>query len=349
MNAILGYAQLLSLEHDFPSEHKNALQAIDSSGRHLLGLLNDILDISKIESGERVVHPENIYLADLLLSVEHIFKLRCLQKGIEWYSLFDVPDDKVIFADGAKISQILINLLGNSLKFTQKGKIKFLCSMSGDDLRIEVSDSGAGISLEFQKNIFTPFAQDVMGRQKGGTGLGLAIVAKIIHLINGNISFTSQENEGTTFVVVLPLEMENRSYPLATHNAEQALYNFAHMGLKALVLDDVRINCDILSKILDKLGVTAYPAESGVDALVLLESVQPDILFVDIQMPTMNGFEFLEQIKIKYPQLVPRAIAISANVYTNSSEYTDQGFYRYITKPFLLKEISAVIESVIVS
>lgn len=347
MNAILGYAQLLNLEQNVAVEHKLALQAIDSSGKHLLDLLNDILDISKIESGEHVIHPENIYLADLLLAVEHIFKLRCLQKGVEWHSEFAVDPALVVYADGAKISQILINLIGNAVKFTHKGKISFLVSLQENSLRIEVADTGEGISTEFQHSMFTPFAQDAAGRQKGGTGLGLAIVAKIVHLMYGAITFSSKLHEGTTFIVTLPLPLQNNNYPAARRQGGRALGDFTDRGLSALVLDDVRVNCDILSKILEKMGVASAQANNGEDALLLLETMQPDILFIDIQMPVMDGFEFLEQIKIKYPQLVSRSIAISANVYKNPREYTSQGFDRYITKPFLLKEISAAIETVV--
>lgn len=345
MNAILGYTQLLSLENNFPSEHKVTLQAIDSSGKHLLCLLNDILDISKIESGERVIHPENIYLKDLLVSVEHIFKLRCQQKGLQWHAEFSVPSEQVVFADGAKISQILINILGNSLKFTSRGEIKILCTMQSEQLRIEVSDTGIGMSSEFQKKIFTSFTQDLAGRQQGGTGLGLAIVDKIVHLMGGAINFASAQNQGTTFVITLPMESQNPLFPQARREVEQTQSNFAPMGLTALVVDDVKVNRDILCKILEKLGVQSMQADNGAEALNVLKNRQPDILFIDIQMPVMDGIELMEHIKIDHPQLMRRSIAISANVYKSPQEYTEQGFSLFITKPFLVKEISSAVQS----
>ena len=161
MNAILGYTQLLGLEKNFPKEHIETIHAIDISGRHLLELLNDVLDISKIESGSMQLFCENVFIFDLLDTINQTFKIRCKQMQLDWHCNVNIPTDYSAYTDKAKISQILINLLGNSIKFTQSGKITLECSIINSGLHVAISDTGTGITQEQQENLFTPFFKDM--------------------------------------------------------------------------------------------------------------------------------------------------------------------------------------------
>lgn len=347
MNAILGYTQLLGLEKNFPKEYIETIQAIDISGRHLLELLNDVLDISKIESGSMQLFCENIFIFDLIDTINQTFKIRCKQMNLEWHCNVNIPTNYSAYTDKSKISQILINLLGNSIKFTQSGKITLECSTIDSCLHVAITDTGTGITQEQQENLFTPFFQGHAGQQYGGTGLGLTIVQKLVNLFNGTITFSSEVNKGTRFEIVLPLTAAKLELPPAKHNTSIELQDFSSSNLTALIVDDVRINCDILAKVLSKLGIKSLKAANGVEALDIIKSHQLNALFIDIQMPVMDGFELLQHIKLYRAELLPYTIAISANAYHLDEDYVGAGFQYYISKPFLLSEISAVIETIL--
>ncbi len=342
MNAILGYTQLLSLDKSLTQEHREAITAINNSGNHLLDLLNDILDISKIESGAMELYQENLYVSELFSNLDSIFKLRCIQKNIEWKYVCSVPSSTIAFMDKAKLLQIMINLIGNSVKFTQRGQVALQVGMKNNVLCIKVSDTGPGISQEQQKKLFEPFFQGEAGNRQGGTGLGLAIVNKLIDLMNGRLEIQSVLGEGTVFALEIPL-MEFNQASAAPVKTSFEVEDFSRLQLKALVIDDVKINCDILVKTLQKLGVSSKQAENGLEALGVLTDFLPDIIFVDIQMPIMDGYEFMEKINEHYPHLVEKCVAISANVYEQDRNELQSRFAHYVSKPFKLSEVSAVI------
>ncbi|MBK8186599.1 MAG: response regulator [Cellvibrio sp.] len=342
MNAILGYTQLLSLDKSLTQEHREAITAINNSGNHLLDLLNDILDISKIESGAMELYQENLYVSELFSNLDSIFKLRCIQKNIEWKYVCSVPSSTIAFMDKAKLVQIMINLIGNSVKFTQRGQVALQVGMKNNVLCIKVSDTGPGISQEQQKKLFEPFFQGEAGNRQGGTGLGLAIVNKLIDLMNGRLEIQSVLGEGAVFALEIPL-MEYNQASAAPVKTSFEVEDFSRLQLKALVIDDVKINCDILVKTLQKLGVSSKQAENGLEALGVLTDFLPDIIFVDIQMPIMDGYEFMEKINERYPHLVEKCVAISANVYEQDRNELQSRFAHYVSKPFKLSEVSAVI------
>jgi CheY-like chemotaxis protein len=264
-----------------------------------------------------------------------------------WHADIKVPADCITCSDKAKFSQIIINLLGNSVKFTEHGSISLECFIEDNILHIYISDTGQGISKSQQAQLFTPFFQGDAGQMYGGTGLGLTIVKKLVTLLNGNIKLKSQEFKGTRFEIFIPIEKEHLELPHAKHNHAVQMTDFSQRQLTALVVDDVKINCDILTKVLSKLGIKSMQAANGVEALELIKLCKLDILFIDIQMPVMDGFELLERIKQLYPHLLPRTIAISANVYHIDNDYLGRGFQYYITKPFLINEISETVEDIL--
>lgn len=347
MNAILGYTQLLALDKTFSPEHQETVRAIDISGKHLLDLLNDILDISKIESGGMQVYKENIYLWNVLSAIDSTFKLRCQQKNLQWHCKIDVPRELIICCDKAKLSQILINLLGNSIKFTEIGSVSLHCNISDAQLHIHITDTGAGITKAQQAQLFTPFFQGSAGQQYGGTGLGLTIVNKLVALLSGKLHFESLEHKGTHFSIHIPLEPACPELAIPKQEQQLQLTDFSAYQLTAFVIDDVKINRDILAKVLLRMGIKSIQAENGVDGLRTLKQQVPDLLFVDIQMPVMDGFEFLERLKSIHPQLVARTIAISANVYQVGSAATQNTFHYFISKPFIIEDICKTISEVL--
>lgn len=342
MNAILGYTQLLALDKSLTQEHREAITAINNSGNHLLDLLNDILDISKIESGAMELYQENLYISEIFENLDSIFKLRCIQKNIEWRYVSSVSTQTIAFMDKAKLLQIMINLIGNSVKFTQRGYVGLQVAIQDQHLCIKVTDTGPGISQEQQKKLFEPFFQGEAGNRQGGTGLGLAIVNKLISLMNGKLEIQSVLGEGAVFTLHIPLLEYNQEFVAPTKQTIE-IEDFSHLQLRALVVDDVKINCDILVKTLQKLGVSSQQAENGLEALGVLEGYYPDIIFVDIQMPVMDGYEFMEKVNEQYPHLLERCVAISANVYEQNRNELQSRFVHYVSKPFKLSEVSAVI------
>lgn len=347
MNAILGYAQILSLDTDIPEEHKETLQAIESSGHHLLDLLSDILDITKIESGEMNLYLENVYVSDFFDSIDTMFRLRCAQKGIEWHSNHDFDDELILCFDKAKLNQIIINLIGNSIKFTQDGGVALKAEIKRDKLLVAISDTGPGIEKEKQDDLFAPFLQGKQGRSYGGTGLGLTIVSSLVKLMSGKVELVSTSERGTEFLVEVPVARESGKLDSADRNKVHVSADFSKHKLRALVVDDVAVNRDILVKVLEKIGVESVEAENGEDALECLQRMTPDLLFIDIQMPVMDGFALIDEIKENYAEYMPATIAISANIAQYHEELSHRGFAYWISKPFQLSEISAIVEKLL--
>jgi CheY-like chemotaxis protein len=293
------------------------------------------------------LYNENIFLFDLLNNINRTFKVRCEQLDLEWQCNLNIPVTYSVCTDKAKISQILFNLLGNSIKFTQSGYIGLTCSITDNNLDILIVDTGTGITQEQQEKLFTPFFQGHAGQQYGGTGLGLTIVQKLVSLFGGTINLTSEKNKGTRFEIRLPMPAIKPELPPAKHNDKVELQNFSEFDLTALIVDDVKVNCDILAKVLLKLGVKSLKAANGIEALDIIKSHKLNALFIDIQMPVMDGLELLQHIKRYHPELLPNTIAISANVYHLDDDYVGAGFQYYVSKPFLLSEIGATIESIL--
>ncbi|BCE03102.1 ATP-binding protein [Marinicellulosiphila megalodicopiae] len=345
MNGILGYTQLLALDESIPDKHKEALSAIESSGNHLLSLLNDVLDISKIESGAMVLHNEDVCLDSLFDEIDSLFKLRCKMEGIEWKFESNVPDNLILNIDGSKIKQIIINLLGNSIKFTNKGFISLKATIRSNELHLLMSDTGVGIKKEHQSELFTPFFQSNAGIEYGGTGLGLTIVSKLVDLLDGKINLINSDESGTSFEVIIPAEnMEFNALKNKTKlNKKLNTLKFSDKNLKALIVDDVKFNRDILVNVLSHMKVSSKEAIDGKDALTKLKDFHPDVIFIDIQMPVMDGKDLMQKIIVQYPQYIGKCIAISANVYDDDSKYLAYGFSYSLSKPFKITDVEVIL------
>lgn len=346
MNAVLGYAQILQRDA-ISKEQMQTLQLILNSGNHLLGLINDILDISKIEAGAMELYPEHFYLDDLVSTIDGMFKLRCEQKNLSWRVDNQVEGHIPIYADQGKLRQVLINLLGNAVKFTEEGEICLRVRPSGQDHYLfEVIDSGRGISLEAQKNIFEPFQQERKGFDKGGTGLGLAISKRQIDIMQGELSLSSELGKGSCFSIRLPLPPGEESAIHALLGDKKKVESLA-AGHKAdvLVVDDVKENRDILSYMLKDIGATVREAHNGKEALELIDSGRPDIVFMDIRMPVMDGLETIVRIHERFAQGQLPCVAITASTLQHQNQQVlDAGFDDFIAKPFRFEQVYECLE-----
>ncbi len=341
MNAILGYCQILQRDSQLNSDQRSTLQIIEGSGNHLLGIINDILDISKIEAGAMELHQEDFYLDGLIDNIVDMFKIRCQEKKLEWVVENAVGAHTLVYSDQGKLRQILINLLGNAVKFTDKGEIRLRITPQAAEhkYRFDVIDTGRGISDKDQQNVFEPFQQERSGFDKGGTGLGLAITRRQVELMDGHISLVSKIGQGSQFTAILTLP-PGQGNELDIQEPEQSVSHLADgFHVSALVVDDIEENRDILASILKTVGVDVQMAVNGQDALDQMHVDLPDIVFMDIRMPIMDGMTALTHIQSDFEQKVP-CVAISASsLYHQTKRVIDAGFDHFLSKPFRVEDV----------
>ncbi|MEC4806616.1 MAG: PAS domain S-box protein [Jaaginema sp. PMC 1079.18] len=307
MNAILGFAQLL--EHTLKDAHSlEYLKIIANSGKTLLNLINSILDLSKIEAGKLELQNQLFNLQDLITEIVQMFSLEASHKNLTLTSNLDDTLPQKVVLDEMRLRQILINLVGNSVKFTQKGGITLQAysylnpSQNTVDLHIAVSDTGKGISPEDQTRIFAAFDQsrNQNHAQYGGTGLGLTITQRLVTLMGGTITVSSQLSQGSTFVLNFPQVafLESTATPsswLASNNFSIALNDFAPM--KVLVVDDVASNRALIEGYFAETHHSAIAAENGRIALDIVANQPIDLILLDWQMPHLNGYETAKILK----------------------------------------------------
>ncbi len=348
MNAVLGYTQILRRDTELTAVQRNALKTIESSGNHLLGLIHDILDISKIEAGAVELRLEHFCLSALLEEISALFQLRCTQKKLHWQVQNQVAIPQPIYADQGKLRQILINLLGNAVKFTDNGSVtlsveRLTTPADGAQAlyRFTVCDTGPGIAPAAQRSIFEPFQQEQAGLDKGGTGLGLAITRRQIELMQGRISVHSELGKGACFAVELPLQAGDRSqFPHAPAPILGKMRLRAGQSLHALVVDDIEENRSLLAHLLGDLGIQVALADSGAAALAMLRQQLPEVVFSDIRMPGMDGVELIQAIQAQWVTAMPVCIAISASpLRQQNQEVLDAGYQAFISKPFYFEAV----------
>jgi PAS domain S-box-containing protein len=310
MNAVLGYSELLKSTSLDPIQFEY-IESIKSSGKSLLTIINDILDLSKIEAGKMELAYEFVHTRGFFSEFERIFSFKLNETGLA-YELDIAPETQEgIFTDEARLRQIVFNLIGNAIKFTASGSItlkvytenvrrmenKDRQTRETADLVIEVIDTGIGISREMQDTIFNAFIQERSFGKFGGTGLGLAICRRIAGLMHGSITVSSEPGKGSCFRVTIP-DTECLSQFKGLESAD--LVNPAEVVFekgKLLVIDDVRHNRSYLKDALRDTLLEVYEAENGAIGLEMTKGLMPDIIICDIRMPVMNGFEFLARIK----------------------------------------------------
>jgi signal transduction histidine kinase/CheY-like chemotaxis protein len=335
MNAILGYSQILLQNSNLAKDQQESLHAIEKSGAHLLELINDILDISKIEAGAMELHRENFALSDLIEGLSTMFKMRCEQKKLVWRVENTISERGIVYADQGKLRQILINLLGNAVKFTETGKIILRVSQPQPDYyRFDVIDNGIGIAPESQQTIFQPFQQEEAGYDKGGTGLGLAISQQQVDLMGGTLTLESEPGNGACFTVTLPLQVGEDEESILNSTYREVSHLAPGYHVTALVVDDMQANRDILTQMLQTIGIEVREAVNGQECLDKIHEQCPDIVFMDIRMPIMDGLTAVQFVRKEFADKIA-CIAITASVLEEDiKQILETGFDEYIGKPF---------------
>ena len=347
MNAILGFSQILLKGKGLDSDQRHAIQIIDSSGKNLLQMINEILDISKIEAGRMEVHKVNFDLRVLTAEISNMFGLRCQQKQLDWM-VEGIKDSCLVFGDEFKLRAILINLIGNAVKFTDTGKVRFkISSLKNDQYLFEVIDTGKGISTMDQQHIGEPFYQEESGAKLGGTGLGLAISNKQLELMESELQLESELDKGSRFYFTLILPQATGEIP-----KHEPIHNILYLAeghrVKALVVDDVEENRNVLSILLSGLKVEVVQAVNGRDGLEKVREHLPDIIFLDIRMPIMDGKEALKEIRKEFGDDRFKIVFITASAFDIDRErFTQIGAHQFIVKPFRLEQIVSCLKELL--
>ena len=357
MNAILGFTTLLAKDVNNPDKVREYTKKITASGKHLLSLINDVLDISKIESGKVVLTLGEFAVSDLLSSIEAIIRPVAKAKGQTFDIVVTGVQHEYLIGDETRLNQILLNILSNAVKYTQEGgnislRLKGLEQHSSqyEHIRIEVEDNGYGMSQEFLKTIFDAFtrAENSTTNKVQGTGLGMAITKNIVELMGGTIEVSSEVGKGSLFVVELELripdiqagrqERKKRDEQPET-DVEDTILNGKHF----LVVEDNEINAEILSELLEIEEATCEIMENGRLAVEHFEHTQPgrfDAILMDVQMPVMNGYEASRTIRAmerEDAKTIP-IIAMTANAFAEDvKDAMDAGMDAHVAKPIDMK------------
>ncbi|QKF78187.1 transporter substrate-binding domain-containing protein [Arcobacter defluvii] len=347
MNSVIGFTEILDKEIQNPL-HKEYLSSIKKGGDSLLRIINDILDLSKIEAGKLEIKQESINPTNMFLEIESIFHSKIISKNITFIVEIDKTIPKYIIMDGVRIRQILFNLIGNAIKFTEKGYIKLKVEnvykdniKSKIDLIFSVEDTGIGIDGNNLKSIFNAFEQvknqDVA--KYGGTGLGLAICAKLVHMMNGEIEVQSEKNRGSIFRVILR-DIPVSSMEEKTNSNKLSASNIAFEKAQILVVDDVEENRKLVQASLKDYDIDLIMANNGQEALDKLKNINVDLILMDLRMPIMDGYEAAVIIKNDERLKNIPLIALTASVMGKDLEKVSKyGFDGYLRKPVILDDL----------
>lgn len=342
MNAILGFSQLLQNKITNP-QHKSYVDAINTSGKSLLSLINDILDLSKIEAGRLELEFEAVNPYNIFKEIKNIFSFKISEKGLEFLSDIDSDIPKGLILDEIRLRQVLVNLVGNALKFTESGHIKISAhkEYSENDesklsLIFRVSDTGIGIPETQQEQIFEAFIQQSgqSTRKFGGTGLGLAISRRLVEMMGGEISVESKAGEGSKFEVRL------HNIPVASVVSDSDNSAFGEeieldlSGVVLLLVDDIEVNRRLIKEYFDKTNVEFMEAENGVQAIKYAKEFKPDLILMDMKMPEMNGYEATANIRASEGIKDIPIIALTASAMKgDEKKIKAAGCNGYLSKP----------------
>ncbi|MEO1591708.1 MAG: response regulator [Cyanobacteria bacterium J06632_22] len=344
LNAILGFSQILCKDATLNADQQSQLAIINRSGEHLLHLINDVLEMSKIEAGKMTLNVDTVQLPDLLDDLQAMLGLKAQAKGIGLVVERGRALPDYVEADPNKLRQILINLLGNAVKFTQRGQVRLAVTCVpavGEQQRFtfSVEDTGAGIAADELNRVFEAFTQTETGRRSHkGTGLGLAISYRLVQLMGGMLSVDSTVGQGSRFWFEIPLRVMQPSQ-LPESEATVVALAAGQPAYRVLVVDDVADLRLLLTRILGSVGFEVREAENGEGAIATWQTWQPHLILMDLQMPIMDGETATRRIraleKTQADRLVPKIIAVSAGVFDESRQSVlAAGCDALLLKPF---------------
>jgi len=335
LNGILGYAQIFQRDKSLTPKQHEGIDIIQRSGEYLLTLINDILDLSKIEAGKIELNPTEVNFSEFIRGIIALFQLHAQQKRImflyePWSSL-----PLGIYADEKRLRQVLINLLGNAIKFTEKGGVSLKIGRESDGIRFQIEDTGIGIAPAELDQIFLPFQQAGTARYKAeGTGLGLSITKKLVEMMGGELHVASTLGQGSKFWMTLVLpEIAGLVKPQKEH--ELMITGFQGPSRTILVVDDRAENRSVLVNLLTPFGFTVIEAHNGQDGVNKTRELRPDLILMDLVMPVMDGFEATRRIRELTELSEVRIIVASASVFEyHQQESIVSGCNAFIAKPF---------------
>lgn len=364
LNAILGFTQLMNRHSSLSPQHQEHLSIINQAGEHLLSLINDILEMSKIEAGRTVFNPSSFHLISFLSNLEAMLKVQAQSKGLNLKFELDSNLPKMIKSDESKLRQILINMLGNAIKFTNSGWVtlraklepyinnNFLKNSSifaetPSILCIEIADTGSGIAPSEMKQLFEPFSQTETGRKsQEGTGLGLPISRKFVQLMGGDIHVSSTVGVGTVFSFEIQIVQLNATPEPPAQTFRQVIgLDCDQERYRILVVDDAVNNRRFLVTLLSEIGFEVREAENGQEAIALWSSWDPDLICMDMRMPVLDGYQATQQIKASLKGQETVIIALTASAFEEERQgILSCGCDDFLHKPFreevLLEKIS---------
>ncbi|NDC38541.1 MAG: response regulator, partial [Proteobacteria bacterium] len=337
LNGILGLSELLS-ETSLTAEQKDLNDSIIDSGRSLLRIINDILDLSKIEAGKLSLSPRKLDFPSCVSRLVRPFEFAAKTKGIEFSVTMDSAP-ALVMCDDVRLGQILSNVIGNAIKFTEQGgvslRVQVLRSTSSNQfVRFEVKDTGIGIGYETAHRLFQPFAQG--NRVSGGTGLGLSIAQRLTELMGGVINFVSAPGQGSTFWIDLGFPLVQADGVTLAIPEDSGVATLPRLTGAVLVVEDNLVNQKLIGRILEKVGCSYQMALNGADALKMLRSQRFDLVLMDCMMPVMDGYEATRLIR---EGIVPHAasipiIALTANVIEGAPQLCkEHGMNEFVPKP----------------
>jgi len=362
LNAILGFAQLMLYDQELNTQHQNDLQTICNSGNHLLSMINDILEMSKLEAGGVLLREKECYLYDIMDTARDMLMLKAQEKSLSFDVIIHPDVPPYVCVDESKLRQILINLIGNAIKFTDKGYVLVRVSVCDlpEDLRqnaeqtskqvapslnylcFEVEDTGAGISEAEIATLFQPFVQTASGRRsQEGTGLGLSISYNYVTLMGGQMSVTSKVGTGSIFKFYIPVSsLDLFSADPLTKSSNRVIGIEGNQIYRILIAEDVRANRQLLTRILSPLRFELREVSNGEEAIAVWQEWSPDLIWMDVRIPIMNGLEAASAIReMESRRNIPESqrvkiIALTASlVDLREEDLFIYGFNGFVAKP----------------
>ncbi len=346
LNAILGFTRIMQDNISIPEKEQKNLKIINRSGEHLLGLINNVLDIAKIEAGQTEKNELSFNIENTIYEVTQLMKQNAKAKGLELKTNFQKNIPYYIKSDKQKINQILINLLGNAIKFTEKGKVTLIVNKENlknqSFLIFEVEDTGVGINKEDLNNIFKPFKQSSTISIQQGTGLGLAISKQYAEILGGSISVVSENGQGSKFTVKIPLVLAVENDIANSTNKYSKVKSIVpgQNNLGILIVEDQVENWLLLQRIHEKVGINVHIAENGLQGVEMFKELKPDLIWMDVRMPVMDGLEATKQIRHFGKGENVKIIGVSAHVFEDEiKSVMSVGMDSFKKKPYQFHEI----------
>ncbi|MGG3467275.1 substrate-binding domain-containing protein [Neobacillus pocheonensis] len=347
LNGILGFAQLLEIDENLHEEQQDFVQEILSGGRHLLSLINDILDLSRIETGQLKVSIEEIDLLGVVNECINFVQPIAKRKSISIHNQMDQWKNLFVLADPKRLKQILLNLLDNAIKYNHEGgKVMIFSYVKRNEQLVHIVDTGIGLSAEEYQKVFVPFYR-IEGTQEEGTGIGLSLVKQLVQQMGGNISVTSKRGVGSDFSFSLPLPHDLKTAVRWGEEVELTGGNGRKEDHYCLLyIEDNESNLNLVKNIIkSQSSYTLLSARTGTEGLEMAASEKVDLILLDLNLPDSHGYDVFERLKTceKTKDIV--IIAVSANAIPQDIQYTlDLGFDNYVTKPFNVKEFLTIIK-----